>query len=328
MMTAGDTDRAARERQDADRRYNDALTALDRAIVDASQSSTLDRADLSRVTTALIVFLQQITLFVESKDREIVASVEARQAATDASLEQLDEIRTQMRVVQRAVQALTRSAGAAEALASTRAAAAAAPAPATSDFKYVAFEDAFRGPEQSVADRLQTYVPIFKDARDVVDLGCGRGELLAAFRGAGIRARGVDASADMTAIARERGLDAVHGDALAFLEGQPDDSLGGVIATQVIEHLEPPYLMRLLETASHKLRLGAPIVLETINAACWLAFFSSYLRDLPRAPVHGHPPVLASRQRLRAGRGALQRAGARSCEDEDVRRAAGCGRSR
>src|SRR5262249_28067221 len=31
----------------------------------------------------------------------------------------------------------------------------------------------------------------------------------------------------------------------------------------------------------------APIVLETINPACWLAFFSSYIRDLTHVrPIH------------------------------------------
>jgi hypothetical protein len=55
----------------------------------------------------------------------------------------------------------------------------------------------------------------------------------------------------------------------------------------VIEHLEPAYLLRFLETAFEKLRPGAPIVLETINAACWYAFFSSYIRDITHAqPVH------------------------------------------
>ena len=45
--------------------------------------------------------------------------------------------------------------------------------------------------------------------------------------------------------------------------------------------------MQLVETASHKLRRGAPLVLETINAACWLAFFGSYLRDFTHVrPVH------------------------------------------
>ena len=67
----------------------------------------------------------------------------------------------------------------------------------------------------------------------------------------------------------------------------PDESLGGIIATQVIEHLEPSYLMRLLDAAAQKLQPGAPIVLETINPACWLAFFSSYIRDFTHVrPVH------------------------------------------
>jgi O-antigen chain-terminating methyltransferase len=45
--------------------------------------------------------------------------------------------------------------------------------------------------------------------------------------------------------------------------------------------------MRLLETAQHKLAPGAPIVLETINAACWAAFFDSYIRDFTHArPLH------------------------------------------
>jgi O-antigen chain-terminating methyltransferase len=91
----------------------------------------------------------------------------------------------------------------------------------------------------------------------------------------------------MVAVARTRGLDAQHADGLTHLASLPDDSLGGVIATQVVEHLEPSYLIRLLETASHKLQAGAPIVLETINTACWLAFFSSYLRDFTHVrPMH------------------------------------------
>jgi O-antigen chain-terminating methyltransferase len=60
-----------------------------------------------------------------------------------------------------------------------------------------------------------------------------------------------------------------------------------MFAAQVVEHLEPMYLVRLLETAFHKLQPGAPIVIETINPACWLAFFSGYLRDLTHVrPIH------------------------------------------
>ena len=45
--------------------------------------------------------------------------------------------------------------------------------------------------------------------------------------------------------------------------------------------------MQLIETAFHKLRPGGLLVLETINVACWLAFFESYIRDLTHVrPIH------------------------------------------
>jgi O-antigen chain-terminating methyltransferase len=167
----------------------------------------------------------------------------------------------------------------------------AGPAPvrseSTDDYKYVGFEDAFRGSDESVTAKLEEYVPIFAGASDVVDLGCGRGEFLAALRSAGVRARGVDTNAGMVAAAREQGLDVTQNDALGYVTTLPDESIGGVIATQVIEHLDPSYLFRLLEALSRTLRRGAPIVLETINPACWLAFFSSYLRDFTHVrPIH------------------------------------------
>jgi predicted TPR repeat methyltransferase len=294
MAIADEVERFTRERQEADRRYNEALTALDAAVVGAS-----DGRELARIGTALMEFLQRITAFVESKDREIVSTANARMAAVERALDPVAELRMQMNVVQRAIQGLTRAAH--DAGSPPRAASPPSAPPRAgsdafrsdfnsdfnSDFKYVAFEDQFRGSDAVIAERLRMYVPIFAGRDRVVDLGCGRGELLAAFRSAGVRASGVDANADMVAIAHDRGLDAVQGDALAFLEAVEDESLGGIIATQVVEHLEPPYLLRLIDTASRKLRRGAPIVLETINVACWPAFFGSYLRDFTHVrPVH------------------------------------------
>jgi SAM-dependent methyltransferase len=121
----------------------------------------------------------------------------------------------------------------------------------------------------------------------VVDLGCGRGEFLLALKSAGISARGVDTNVDMVAVARERGLEVTTGDALGYVNGLADASVGGIIATQVVEHLTASYLMRLLDSSHRALRPGAPIVFETINPKCWYAFFSSYIRDLTHVhPVH------------------------------------------
>jgi SAM-dependent methyltransferase len=152
---------------------------------------------------------------------------------------------------------------------------------------YVGFEDQFRGSPDEIRRRLADYVPLFAGCRDVLDVGCGRGELLDLFRARGIDARGVDSNAAMVEACRSRGLQADQGDALGYLRSRPDGSLGGLIAIQVVEHLDPGYLLRFVETAFHKLRPGAPLVFETINAACWVAFFESYIRDIThRWPLH------------------------------------------
>jgi O-antigen chain-terminating methyltransferase len=91
----------------------------------------------------------------------------------------------------------------------------------------------------------------------------------------------------MVELCRSRGLSVELGDALGYLSRQPDSGIGGLVAIQVVEHFEPAYLNRFLETAFHKMRSGAPIILETINPACWMAFFETYIRDLThQRPLH------------------------------------------
>lgn len=299
----GSLDSLDRARRDADRRYNESLTALDAAVI-AADGHELTRADFDRVATALIVFLQQITAFVESKDRQVAGGAGARLDTVDRSLEAVSELRTQVGVLQRTLEALRRSAGSQQTAGGGQPPAgvgeqstipSAPPAgpsrdsasPIDEDLKYVGFEDQFRGSDEAIADRLRAYLPIFEGRSNVLDVGCGRGEFLVALKTAGISARGIDTNAEMVAVARDRGLDTTHTDAVSYLQSLPDASLGGLIATQVIEHLEPRYLMKLLDEAAQKLRPGAPIVLETINVACWLAFFSSYMRDFTHVrPVH------------------------------------------
>ena len=157
----------------------------------------------------------------------------------------------------------------------------------TLSHKYVGFEDAFRGSSDDIQRLLRDYTPIFVGASDVLDIGCGRGEFLALLRESGVTARGIDLNDAMVAVCREKGFEATKADALSYLRGVPPGSLGGLFAAQVVEHLEPAYLTRLLEAAFEALRPGAPIVLETINPACWFAFFESYIRDITHVrPLH------------------------------------------
>jgi SAM-dependent methyltransferase len=286
MTTDDDRDRLDRERLDADEAYNDALTAFDRIVVE-TQGRALARDDFDRLATSLILLLQKITAFVETKDRALGAEARAEIARVTGSLETLAELKTQLGVVQRALRAAGGGSNVATAV-TTAPLATSSPTPAVAqDVVYIAFEDQFRGSDEAIAARLRRYLTRFAGASDVIDVGCGRGEFLTALEGAGIRARGVDANAEMVAVARARGLDVVQGDALAWVEALPPESIGGAIATQVVEHLEPPYLLRLIDALARALRPNAALVLETINPACWLAFFSSYIRDFTHVrPIH------------------------------------------
>jgi O-antigen chain-terminating methyltransferase len=152
---------------------------------------------------------------------------------------------------------------------------------------YVGFEDLFRGRPEEIRTRQHDLADRFAGASEVLDVGCGRGEFLDLLRERGISARGVEANPEMADVCRGRGHDVETGDALGYLLLLPDESLGGLVALQVVEHLEPGYLVELVETAHAKLRPGATIILETINVACWVAFFESYIRDITHVrPLH------------------------------------------
>jgi O-antigen chain-terminating methyltransferase len=139
-----------------------------------------------------------------------------------------------------------------------------------------------RGSASDVRDRQRPYVSLFAEAAPVLDVGCGRGEFLALLGDAGIEARGVDADADMVDFARGEGLEVEQADALAYLDSVADGSLGGVFSAQLVEHLPPGALVRLLELAAAKLRAGGLLVAETINPLSPIAL-RDYFADLTHA---------------------------------------------
>lgn len=236
---------------------------------------------LIRFESLLVQFLQQITPLADAGDREIRDAIATLQSVAEVA----------QRASARASREIERLGNAAHAGASGEAPStvtAAAPAVSGADaVNYLGFEDRFRGSEAEIRARLVDYVPYFDDASNVLDIGCGRGEFLQLLKERGIPARGLDLNPEMAKACRALGLDASSGDALATLRALPDESLGGLIAVQVIEHLKPAYLSQFLQTAFFKLRPGAPLILETINPACWVAFFESYIRDLTHEqPIH------------------------------------------
>jgi 2-polyprenyl-3-methyl-5-hydroxy-6-metoxy-1,4-benzoquinol methylase len=273
---------------------------------------------LARFQSHLLQFLQTITLFVDTRDRSVMggahvlnrgldavsdefqrrweslATREARQAgALEAMRASVEDLRATATLAQQTALSLKREVERLVAVPpAVRAADVTAGAPSTTpvdlnSFKYLGFENEFRGPVEEIRRRLEAYVPLFEGQRDVLDVGCGRGEFLDLLRAKGITARGIDINDAMVEESRARGLDATKSDALAYLTALPDGSLGGLFAAQVIEHLPADYLTTLVEVAGQKIRPGGVLVFETINPTCWVAFFESYIRDLTHVrPLH------------------------------------------
>jgi glycosyltransferase involved in cell wall biosynthesis/SAM-dependent methyltransferase len=130
---------------------------------------------------------------------------------------------------------------------------------------YAEFEDTYRGPEELISSMLQPYVPLLAGAGPVVDIGCGRGELLSLLRAAGIEAFGFEMDETMRARSLNKGLDVRLGDGIEFLGSQPEASLGAVVSIQVVEHLQPDDVRRMFEMAYRALRPGGIFLAETVN---------------------------------------------------------------
>jgi len=278
-------------------------------------------AELQRFQSRLIMYLQQITAYVDTRDREAAGGALVMNAALSGLAENVDkraesmaarEARVNVRTaeiaaaledvrslaavsqqssltVKRELERLLSSPPATASVSSAPgpAASGAAFTPALDAYKYLGFEDQFRGPRDLIRARLESYLPFFAGASDVLDVGCGRGEFLELLAGAGVSAKGIDLNHEMIEACRARGLEVVEADAVGYLSSLPDAALGGLFAAQVVEHLQPDYLLRFLELARHKLRAGGRMVLETLNPACWVAFFDSYIRDITHVtPLH------------------------------------------
>jgi len=149
---------------------------------------------------------------------------------------------------------------------------------------YFRLELKFRGP-QLVRERFTRYLKHFEGCQNVLDIGCGRGEFVDMLLEKGIPARGVDLDRDAVASAQDSGLAVELGDAVSYLRGLPDRSLGGVFAAQLVEHLQPARLAVLLDLCHDKMRENAPIVLETLNPVCLYAMAHWFILD----PTHVWP---------------------------------------
>jgi 2-polyprenyl-3-methyl-5-hydroxy-6-metoxy-1,4-benzoquinol methylase len=152
-------------------------------------------------------------------------------------------------------------------------------------FDYARFAERFRGSEEFVKAGQRFYVPYFAACKDVLDIGCGRGEFLELMREAGVTARGIDLSRESVELCRSKGLHADEADLFTYMAALPDGSLDGIFCAQVIEHLAPAQLPEMIRLATRALRRGGVLAIETPNPECLAIFATHFYLD----PTHTRP---------------------------------------
>lgn len=148
------------------------------------------------------------------------------------------------------------------------------------------FMEKHRGSREEIGERAQAYVEIFRHASPVLDLGCGRGELLQVLAGAGIEAFGVDADPAAVAVCRDLGLPVEQRDALEALQRQKEESLGGVAMVHLVEHLPTALWMQLFAESRRVLRPGGILAVESPNPETLRVATTFWLDPTHLRPVH------------------------------------------
>ena len=156
------------------------------------------------------------------------------------------------------------------------------------DTLYRSFEDRHRGSIADIHDRQRDdYLKLLRslpnDDLPVVDLGCGRGELVGLLRHEGVDALGVDENAGQVMDG-----DAAHfvqDDLFAWLDARDDGSVRAVTSLHVVEHLPIELQVRLVFEARRVLAPGGVLVLETPNVQSLAVGASNFWVD----PTHVRP---------------------------------------
>ena len=149
------------------------------------------------------------------------------------------------------------------------------------DVNYVSFADQQRAAtiDRSTRRQYMQWLPVPEQSATVVDLGCGRGDMLEMLEVNGFAAVGVDQDPLMVAHCKRRGFDVAEDNALRYLDRLDDNSVGAIFCLQLIDYLLTSELEILVELCQRKLVRGGVLIVEAINPRSLHAFSHHYLAD-------------------------------------------------
>jgi 2-polyprenyl-3-methyl-5-hydroxy-6-metoxy-1,4-benzoquinol methylase len=147
----------------------------------------------------------------------------------------------------------------------------------------------FGGTPALVEREHRRLLPYLAGARNVLDVGCGRGVFLRLLREAGIEPAGVDIYAECVQQCQALGIaHVVQADALAYLRTLCE-AFDGIVCSHIIEHLPYEDALALLRAAFTALRPGGRLIIVTPNPRDISVIGQSFWLD----PTHVRPYPLA-----------------------------------
>jgi SAM-dependent methyltransferase len=142
-------------------------------------------------------------------------------------------------------------------------------------YKYMRF------PTEVLYERYDFYIPFFKRAENVLDLGCGTGEFLELLQRSGKNTLGVDDDDDMIQTCSRKGLNVVKSDVFEFLE-KCGASYDGIFCAHLAEHLGIEDVHKLISLCRSVLKDDGILVLVTPNPLS----LETHLKEFWRDPSH------------------------------------------
>jgi O-antigen chain-terminating methyltransferase len=173
-------------------------------------------------------------------------------------------------------------------LPTTKAKASAEETRARMDEFFALFADEFRGRREDVKEGLRFYLPLLKAAgieKNILDIGCGRGEWLELLQEEGFKGSGVEMNRVLAEQLRSNGLEVMEEDALLYLRSLSDESLDAVTGFHFIEHLSFETLIEVLDEIARTLRPGGLVIFETPNPKNLVVGACNFYSD----PTHVKP---------------------------------------
>jgi len=151
---------------------------------------------------------------------------------------------------------------------------------------YFILEEQFRGSREDIKKNQSEFIEYFKGCVNVLDIGCGRGEFLELLKERGIGGRGVAMDEDTVENCRTLDLNVRKMDAISYLNLIENESLDGVFMDQVVEHLDPHYLINMISLCFTKMTFGAYIIIKTVNPLSLVSLSNFYIDMNHKKPFH------------------------------------------